>query len=224
MKKAKSKLPLIILVITAICVCFALIGCNNDNTLDDVTNVARDKFGCTKILWLNLASYDNNVGGCDVPMEGGYYAIGLDKDGNEVYIVVPKCKSDKIKAATFAWPFDYTFSQIAKVYSQYGYKYSDGIEGHEEDYCYSHSGIDIRMLDTEYRVKTQLKSFGDADELYEKLDIKLMFEFSFKSRELGIGYYYLVQEDGLFKMYEVLNKDYRNFTVTTFDKDGNTLE
>ena len=215
----KSKSAAILALIMAAFVCFALIGCNKDYTVEDAANIARERFGCTKILWVGRAVYKNNTDGCDLSMNGGYYVVGLDKDKNEVYVVVPKNKSDKFTATAFEWPFDYTFSQIAKVYEKYGYKYIDGIDGKEAEYFYSHTSKYINLIDTEFNVKIKLDSFGDKDEMYELLDVKLMFEFTYLPEDGVLRFYYLVQENGLLKMYEKTNGDLENFTVTIYGED-----
>ena len=220
MSKAKSKLTAIISVAVAICACFALVGCNNKSYLiEDAEAIARERFGCKKILWIAQAVYYDNILGSKVPIEGGYYVVGEDKDGNEVCVFVPKNKSDKAAIAAFDWPLAYSFSTIAKLYTEYGYEYAGGIEGHEEEYFYQHYSIYIGLLGSDNTVKTRLKAFGDADELYEKLDVKIMLDFHRKTDEFGMCYYYLFQEDGLLKMYKVTNNDFENFTVTTFGED-----
>lgn len=215
----KSKITAILAVIMAACVAFVLVGCNNDYTVEDAVGIARNKYGCTKILWVSRAKPENNVLEEKLPMQGGYYVVGIDKNGNEVCVVVPKFESKYYKTATFEWRFDYTFSQIAKVFAKYGYKYANGIDGVEKEYFYNHSSTYISLLDRDDNIKQRLGSFGDADEMYDKLDVKLVFEYNYQSDDEVLHYVYLVQEGGTLVVYETANDDSDYFTVTPYDKD-----
>lgn len=203
----------------AVCIAFVLVGCNNDYSVEDAANIARNKYGCTKILWVSRAKPENNVLQEKLPMQGGYYVVGIDKNGNEVYVAVPMFESKYYNTATFEWQFDYTFFQIAKVFAKYGYKYTDGIDGIEKEYFYNHSSTYISLLDRDDNIKQNLSSFGDADELYEKLDVKLVFEYNYKADDETMRYVYLVQEGGVLVVYETVSGDSDDFTVATYDKD-----
>lgn len=221
LNKNKSIFTTILSVIMSACVAFALIGCSHDEyKVEDAANIARDKYGCTKILWVSRAYYRSNVGENKIfPMQGGYYVVGIDKDGNEVYVAVPKIESKQYKTTAFEWQFDYTFSQISTVFQKYGYKYVDGIDGIEKEYFYNHNSTYIGLFDRDDYVKTVLGVFGDADELYEKLDVKLMFEYNYKADDDTVHDVFLAQQDGMLVVYETLSGDADNFTVTTYDKD-----
>ena len=216
----KSKSAAILALIMAVCVCFTLLGCNKDYTVEDAANIAREKFGCTKILWVSSVGCERRMSKTLMPTDGGYYVVGLDENGDEVYVAVPKCETDKYKITEFDWQFGYTFSQISTVLSAFGYEYKDGVDGIEDDYFRHSEYGSIRLNSQEDLIKTQLDVFGDAEELYEKLDVKLMFEFFYKSKDGVRRYYFLMQEGGLLKLYEIINGDLENFTVTIYGKDN----
>lgn len=187
--------------------------------LKDAVNIAREDFGCEKILWVDYARPQNNVLENNDTPDGGCYVVGEDKDGSEVYVVVPYYETEKHKPSTFQWKFDYTFSQIARVFAKYGYKYADGIDGMEDKYTLHDISISIFLLDMENNVKSALAHCGDADELYEKLDVKLVFYFRIREgRERH--YFWLTQQDGSLVMYEIENGDIENFTKTVYNKDN----
>lgn len=212
-----SSLAAIMLVFCAV---FAFVGCGNDDyTVPDATSIAHKRFGCEKILWVCSVHGNSNVANSDLPNEGGYCIVGLDNDGNEVYLVVPKFENKYYKAALFEWKFNYTFAQIAAVFSKYGYKYADGIDGREKEYISNRYSTHISVQDREDGIKQQLAVFGDADDLYEKLDVKLILEFFCKSNDGEQSYYFLTQSGGELVVYEMADGNFQSFSVTIYNKD-----
>ena len=105
------------------------------------------------------------------------------------------------------------------VYAEYGYSYADGIDGKEYEYYFDFTN-NIDISDTEDYVKDSLKFFGDVDELYDELDVKIVFEFH---NELDDGRRYglfLFQRDGELVVYEAPSGDYGNFSVNAYNKDN----
>ena len=192
------------------------------NYIEDAVRIAHADFGCEKILWVDFAEHQNNVIENCIPPEGGYYVVGVDKDGNEVYVAVPRYKSVKYKESAFEWKFDYTFYQIARVFGKHGYKYADGIDGMENEYIRHYGSTAIVLTDEDDYVKSILARYGNADELYENLDVKLVFSF-YKRAGDGVRIFRLTQQGGLLVMYETLdegNGNVKNMGTTVYNKDN----
>ena len=208
-------------VIIALCASFSAIGCAEDEY--HPIRVAKEQFGCERILWLDGAHQCNNISGYYLeqgggkfsrdhvfPQEGGYYVVGEDKSGNEIFVLVPHsdyANSKRYKAAKYDWPFDYSFGEIAAFAGEHGYKFADGIDGRLDEY-YGNSGDDLKLNDSNEFVKTCLyesyRNFRDEAELgdlYERLDVKLAFEYSVAVGEQTSDCY-IIQIDGKFQLCE----------------------
>lgn len=196
------------------------VGCKDFEMLskyDRAFKIARSDFGCKKILWVDSAVFGNNItggikyqpeefgGGGFVTDEvlsqnGGYYVIGDDGDGNNIYVLVPRDKTRE--SAMFEWKFDYSFSEILDFIGQFGYKYADGIDGRENEYLADHR---LWINDNDDVIMYKLKRFGNENELYARLDVKLFFEYR---QIIGDGEfydYYIWQEGGKLKLYQWAN-------------------
>lgn len=219
LRKIKYILSLITVAVLTVFCCLPLLGCNDNLSVEDAANIARESFGCTKILWMR-GTRTGYMSGNDLPGEYGYYVVGVDESGNEIYVVVPNFKSKRYSAETFDWRFDYTFGQIAEVFTKYGYKYADGIDGRESEYFYTHMSTYIGFNDDEETIKHQLDVFGDAEKLYEELDVKVMFDFFYRQDGGVERDCFLVQTNGSLMLYEIIAGDLVNFNVTVYNKDN----
>lgn len=227
----KKRFKLITVSILALCTLFLLTGCAEDGSYP--FRVAKEQFGCERILWFGGGQHCNNISGYYVeqgggkfgrdrvfPQEGGYYIVGEDKDGNEVFVLVPHEKyadNKRYKAAKYDWPFDYSFGEIATFAGKYGYEYADGIDGREDEFFGSPRRL--KLYDTDDVVKrrlSELRAFDDADAIYGRMDVKMFFSFGYEPSEGHRNDYYIMQEDGKLKMYEL--KDHEDANVIIFDR------
>ena len=221
-------------VIIALCASFSAIGCAEDEY--HPIRVAKEQFGCERILWLDGAHQCNNISGYYLeqgggkfsrdhvfPQEGGYYVVGEDKSGNEIFVLVPHsdyANSKRYKAAKYDWPFDYSFKEIAMFAGEYGYKYANGIDGLEDEF-FSPSSYHLNLCDTEDNVKRgllELQWFDSVDAIYSRMDVKMFFSFRYKPSESHWNDYYIMQENGKLKMYEF--KDNMETNIITYERDA----
>ncbi|MDE6618067.1 MAG: hypothetical protein K2K13_03470 [Clostridiales bacterium] len=187
--------------------------------IEDAARIARTDFGCEKILWADYARVQNNVVQNDILPYGGSYIIGEDKDGNEVYVVVPHYITNKYKPSTFEWKFDYTFSQIVGVCAKYGYKYVEGVDVMIDKYVHLGALPYIDLIDSDDDVKSELEDYGDADELYEKLDVKLVFQLYTGGGKFDRLTLLLTQQGGSLVVYKTVNGDFNSTVTTVYNKE-----
>lgn len=235
---AKSKRFTIVLIVSIIVVGLLLkfgagvliLYCvlpHEKNTYDYALKYARNS-GCQKILWVGSAQFGNEITGCTrelshgtvwsdsvLTRRGGVYVIGEDRNGNELYFIVPNVNEEGTPQS-FEWPFDYKFSEIAHWLSDYGYEYADGIVGHES------LASSILAWDTKKNVEDTLNCmYKDKDEaraVYERLDIKFIFEYAYCPSENNVNRYYIMQEQGALKMYEIKNNELDNKSIYTYER------
>ncbi|MDE5592475.1 MAG: hypothetical protein K2I75_00920 [Clostridiales bacterium] len=221
-QKFKTVISALAMMIITLGVMLSLVSCDlNDRiTEKDAIRIAREDFGCNNILWLGRVGDDDLLVSVSADGEttvrkrlsrdrGAYYVFGLDKNGKEVYVVVPIYTESSLKPTVIDWPFDYTFSEILDFAGQHGYKYSDGIEGRVEEYIDESSSVGLRTYGQE------ALSIADAELDYceslggafsELLDIKFVFEFTVQIS--GIWHNCTIgQIDGKLVMMEILSGD-----------------
>lgn len=200
-KKIKIKLSLLLMIMICF-VCVALTACGTGNNMkyNDAIAIAKKEFGCEKILWIvdSAMLYKGEYEIIEYRSNLIYYVVG-EKDGEEIYItVLSNIKQEKPFVTT--WNLDYSFTQIVEKFNEYGANYVADVPddyyslGHDKyiDLLY---GIDLNGLASYYDVG------GDDDVFYERLDVKVVFEYSWKIGETKHSCI-ITQENGELKVYK----------------------
>lgn len=207
-------------LVLVLCSVFVFAGCSNELALNDAIGIAKEDFGCKKILWVSGAPARRTLTS-DIkytqdgkmylkerifPDQGGYYVFGLDKNGNDVYVAVPRYKSSSYKPAEIDWPFDYTFTQILDFAGRYGYKYVDGIDGRIDEFTDGNDWA-MRSCGNENSILGSSQAGRYCESLNgtfcEKLDIAVVFEFQMRADDNRVYSYTIGQIDGKLMVMEI---------------------
>ncbi|MDE5563401.1 MAG: hypothetical protein K2J01_07665, partial [Clostridiales bacterium] len=196
----KTIFAVVIVVVMALCSGLIAFGCGNDDNegwSEYAFRIAKEEFGCEKILWHIGGDYRDEVASVylyrthgfksPVPYEsvfdhpgGGSYVVGLDKFGDELFIAIPNKRSTerdpkKYSPRLIQWPFAYSFTEIATFAAEYGYKHVDGIDGLSDEQLNEYYGY--RLVCYNYKdenTENFIKYFADADTKYDELDVKFV--------------------------------------------------
>ena len=219
--KVKTVLFFFAAIVVTVCFGLAAIGCSQgaETDFNRAIRRARESFGCEKILWCGFAVHGNNVSSTDIEMEngytyrkdavlgqrGGYYVIGLNKNGEAQFVLIPKDEGTKVddsdeirpsyKSTLFDWPFAYSFSEMAAFMGEHGYKYGNGIEGKIDEYRYGDQTL--YPVDRSFDIMAHYDGGDDREEFYNRLDVEFTFAY-YTEHE----HYLLTQEGGKLKLYE----------------------
>lgn len=82
-----------------------------ENNLEDAKAIAKDQFGISSILISSLGTSGSEIKS-HTTRQYPIYILGLNEDGEEVFIIVPSLKSQK--SYTVDWPFIKSFADIAE--------------------------------------------------------------------------------------------------------------
>lgn len=234
----KKRLKLVLAVIIALCASFAAIGCAEGDKEYYPIRIAKEQFGCERIWWIGGGIYCNNISGYYLeegggkfgkdhvfPMEGGYYVVGEDKDGNEIFMLIPfeKHAREGYKAVKYDWPFDYSFKEIAGFAGEHGYKFADGIDGKVDEF-YEDNSTRLLIFDTDFHIRYFLKSyfskFGDVETVYDSLDVKLLLHFQYENGDENFYNCFIIQQDGKLNLIKLNGRNAEDTCVVTYERDA----
>ncbi len=169
---------------------------------DKAISIARKKFGCDKILWIecthDTADFIKAAHAEEKLRFGDYaYCIVGEKAGEELFIIVPADKDEYKNLYLATWPFDYSFTQIVEKFIELGASY----DGEKFD---KYPSL-ISLNDNEDMIKRESEYYCDvtgvnSDEFYARLDVKAIFsarwEIDYRSYNCIVA-----QENGELKAY-----------------------
>lgn len=186
-----------------VCLPFASCTLDKDIKADEAIAIAKNDFGCEKILWIKSNALILSQSPEDEPsvntMRSHYsYYVVAEKDGNEIYLVIPSTpKLDKPYITT--WCMDYSFKQIVHEFNKLGAQYVIDVP---DDY-YSAAGnyINIETVEDMITGYAKYHEVDDAETFYERLDVKAVFNYRRVDNDY-IHDYMLAQIDGELKTYE----------------------
>lgn len=221
-------------IIMTACTGLGLLGCFKDylDDYDYAIKIAKEKYGCTTILWVDSAGFMNNLtyyrifkadgevmkGDFILPPEGGAYLVGKNNSETEIFLIVPPQKyveggsKDVYQPYRFEWPFNYSFTEISKFAEENSLQHAAD-DGTATQYDKSFS-----VYDKEEKIKSGV-ALNDIDELYEELDVKFVFTFRLYPNKTDWFDYYVMQKGGELIMYEVKNYDSDNAKMFTYNRE-----
>ena len=234
----KIKFTIVMTVFLVAILGLCTLGCSDESISGYAIRIAKEEFGCEKILWYNSATYRNELTNVYLyderyistipaeyfePERGGVYVLGVDKFGSELFIAVPNQKSVekgmRYSPRLIQWPFAYSFREIANFAAEYGYKYADGIEGHEEEYQSDYFKSALTALDNKDDIIYYFKAiFSDAEKKYDELDVKFVLRYTVDYDGNPV-LYYVTQEGGKLKLYENKKTDLGDVTEIIYERD-----
>ncbi len=187
----------------------------------EAEKIAKREFGCERILWavdtqITLGSSDplgenDYFGGndflrktCPNPYKEYkeyyyfdpyvYFIVG-EKNGEEIYLLIP-ADCDRYKPMVAKWPFVASFKEIVKMLHETGINY----DVDDKDRWFG-------LYDREEEIKREAKSYDDviedAENLYDRLDVKALLTYSWKENDLDY-LCWISQENGEIKIYKSL--------------------
>lgn len=205
-KKHKIITTLLLTPILLCIVCLMLVSCaSQDIKYNEAIAIAKQDFGCDKILWIQSGALIlETKPGEKIPVYSlrsnyAYYVVG-EKDGEEMYIVVPSTP-DLDKPYTTTWGLDYSFTQIVEKFNDFGAQYVANVP--DDYYSLKHSNYINLIVNTDtIRDFAEYYNVDDNyDSFYECLDVKLVFEYRWEVE--GNEYRCMVaQENGELKAYK----------------------
>ncbi|MCH5155348.1 MAG: hypothetical protein J1F69_01965 [Clostridiales bacterium] len=175
-----------------------LVACDPDIKYDDAISIAKKKFGVEKLLWIGSPAVPSK----EMPQKIGawhyyYYVIG-EKDGKEIYIVIPSPQTEEAFVTT--WSLDYTFKQIVEEFNKLGAGYV--IDVPDDYYSKGHdSYIDIVVNENYINRLAEFYEVDEPETFYERLDVKAVFGYRRVDDEY-IHDYMVAQIDGKLVSYE----------------------
>ena len=193
-KKHKLIATVILAPMLFLIVCLMLVACDPDIKYDEAIAIAKKDFGVEKVLWV---AYTPALAlSKDGPRVIGawHYAncIVGEKDGEEIFIVIPSPQTEESFIAT--WNLDYTFKQIVEEFNKLGAEYI--IDVPDDYYSKRHdSYIDIVVKENNVNRLAEFYEVDEPETFYERLDVKVVF--TYRRLDDGIIHDYMVtQIDG----------------------------
>lgn len=203
----------VIVISSALLVCIigfivfiAILPRDNDIKYNEAVALARKQFGLDKVLWIDthagVFSRDPNAELTPSNMRShyAYYVVG-EKDGAEIYCVVPSNPLLE-KPYLTTWNLKYTFSQIIDKFNEHG-------AGYVIDLSYNNSveySSRISIYVDEKTINGYAQDYddiivGENDNLYERLDIKVVFFYQWSNDDNKDFSCIVTQENGELKAY-----------------------
>lgn len=205
-KKHKIITTLLLTPILLCTVCLMLVSCaSQDIKYNEAIAIAKQDFGCEKILWIQSGALiletkpEEEIPVYSLRSHYAYYIVG-EKEGKEVYIVVPS-NPDLDKPYTATWGLDYSFTQIVEKFNENEAQYVADVP---DDYYSVNRDSYINLIVNRDTIRDFAEYYNvndNYDSFYECLDVKLVFEYRWEVE--GNEHRCMVaQENGELKAYK----------------------
>ncbi len=195
-----------IVLVVGFIVLISLLPHDDELNRDDAIKLAIKEYGLDKVLWIDahasVFSSDPNaeLTPSNLRSHYAYYIIG-EKDGEEIYCVVPSNPLLE-KPYLTTWNLKYTFSQIIDKFNEHG-------AGYVIDLSYNNSveySSRISIYMDEKTINGYAQDYddiivGENDNLYERLDIKVVFFYQWSNDDNKDFSCIVTQENGELKAY-----------------------